>query len=226
MDESKSRSVVVGAGDAALQGDLALPAGAPGVVVFAHGSGSDRHSPRNRFVAEALAGAGLATLLVDLLTPEEKRIDEHSGRIRFDIALLARRLTGVVDWLGEQDDTSDLRIGLYGSSTGAAAALISAAERPERISTVVSRGGRSDLAGDALGRVRTPTLFIVGGHDLTVLELNRASIERMSAPTRLEVIPGAGHLFERPGALEQVSVLARDWFRDHLGASALSAHGA
>lgn len=226
MEDTLKRSVRVPTGEAALEGDLTVPAGAEGIVVFAHGSGSSRHSPRNRFVAEALEAGTLATLLVDLLTPEEKAIDEHTGSIRFDIGLLARRLTGVVDWLGEEGTTRDLRVGLFGSSTGAAAALIAAAARPERVAAVVSRGGRSDLAGDALEAVQAPTLLVVGGHDLTVMEMNRVSAERMSAPTRIAVIPGAGHLFEEPGSLEQVAALARDWFAAHLAARSLSAPGA
>jgi pimeloyl-ACP methyl ester carboxylesterase len=187
-----------------LAGDLVVPEEARGIVVFAHGSGSGRRSPRNRYVGAVLQDAGLATLLFDLLTEEEERIDLRTGELRFDIPLLADRLVGAVDWVGTRADTRALPLGVFGASTGAAAALIAAAERP-------------DLAGAWLGRVRAPTLLIVGGRDETVIELNRSAMARTSAPTRLEIVPEATHLFEEPGKLEAVAGLARDWFVAHLG---------
>ncbi|MFC8426676.1 dienelactone hydrolase family protein [Streptomyces sp. NPDC057236] len=211
-----SESVTVPSGAAALPGDLVIPAGARGVVLFAHGSGSSRLSPRNRAVATALQGAGFGTLLLDLLTPEEEREDDATGRHRFDIGLLARRLAHTVDWLEQRPDGVDLPVGLFGASTGAAAALVAATERPRRVSAVVSRGGRPDLAGDALGLVACPVLLVVGGDDETVLGLNREAAGRLSSVHRLHVVPGATHLFPEPGALEQVAELAAGWFRDHL----------
>ncbi|MFI2424602.1 dienelactone hydrolase family protein [Streptomyces sp. NPDC018955] len=211
-----SESVTVPSGAAALSGDLVVPAGARGVVLFAHGSGSSRLSPRNRAVAEALQGAGFGTLLLDLLTREEELEDDATGRHRFDIGLLARRLAHAVDWLERRPDSMDLPVGLFGASTGAAAALVAATERPGRVSAVVSRGGRPDLAGDALGLVACPVLLVVGGDDETVLDLNREAAGRLSAAHHLHVVPGATHLFPEPGALEQVAGLAADWFRDHL----------
>ncbi len=199
-----------------LDGTLAVPLGATGVVAFAHGSGSSRHSPRNVAVAEALSEAGLATYLVDLLTPAEGVLDEIDARFRFDIALLGRRVVAVVDTL---ERSVALPIGLFGASTGAAAALIGAAERPALVRAVVSRGGRPDLATAALGRVRAPTLLIVGGADHEVLRLNREALAAMRAPVReLAVVDGATHLFEEPGALERVWALAASWFVRHLGA--------
>jgi putative phosphoribosyl transferase len=199
-----------------LAADLARPEQPHGLVLFAHGSGSSRHSPRNRAVAADLQGAGLATVLVDLLTPEEERLDARDGHLRFDINLLAARLIALTDWLGQNRTTADLGVGLFGASTGAAAALIAAASRPETVQAVVSRGGRPDLAGEFLRLVRQPTLVIVGGNDPTVSQLNRQAIAKLSGPTRLEVVPGASHLFEEPGALELVARLARDWFLAHL----------
>jgi putative phosphoribosyl transferase len=199
-----------------LAADLACPEQPHGLVLFAHGSGSSRHSPRNRAVAADLQGAGLATVLVDLLTPEEERLDARDGHLRFDINLLAARLIALTDWLGQNRTTADLGVGLFGASTGAAAALIAAASRPETVQAVVSRGGRPDLAGEFLRLVRQPTLVIVGGNDPTVSQLNRQAIAKLSGPTRLEVVPGASHLFEEPGALELVARLARDWFLAHL----------
>ncbi|GGW56011.1 dienelactone hydrolase family protein [Streptomyces griseoloalbus] len=209
-------SVTVPSGGAALPGDLGLPAGARGMVLFAHGSGSSRFSPRNRAVATALRGAGFGTLLLDLLTEEEDREDEATGRHRFDIDLLAGRLAHAVDWLGRRPDTADLAVGLFGASTGAAAALVAAVERPRRVSAVVSRGGRPDLAGDALELVACPVLLVVGGDDETVLGLNRQAADRLSAVHHVHVVPGATHLFPEPGALEQVADLAAGWFREHL----------
>lgn len=212
--------VIVQAETAQLEGNLARPEGANAMVLFAHGSGSSRHSPRNRSVAATLNEAGLATLLFDLLTPAEERIDRQTRALRFDIDLLANRLTGAVDWVGSQASLRDLRIGLFGASTGAAAALIAAAHRPDAVGAVVSRGGRPDLAGEALSRVRAPTLLIVGGEDTTVIGLNRTASERLVAENRLAIIPGATHLFEESGALEEVSRLACAWFQQHL-----SSHG-
>jgi putative phosphoribosyl transferase len=213
----KSRQVKIPVGARAqLTGDLNQSDETRGLVVFAHGSGSSRLSPRNRYVASALNDGGLATLLVDLLTPEEERIDDITGELRFDISLLAERLGAVVRWARENVAGEAMRIGLFGSSTGAAAALICAAVNRDAIAAVVSRGGRPDLAGDALPHVAAPTLLIVGGDDLPVLELNQRAMARMRCEMQLEVVPGATHLFEEPGALEQVAALARDWFVQHL----------
>jgi pimeloyl-ACP methyl ester carboxylesterase len=212
-------SVVIPVGDALLEGDLVLVERTPGIVLFAHGSGSGRHSPRNRQVAEALNAAGISTLLLDLLTPAEEEIDRHTAQHRFDIDLLARRLIGAVDWL-RRGAAKPENVGLFGASTGAAAALVAAAARPEDVSAVVSRGGRPDLAGPALPQVRAPTLLIVGGADEVVLKLNRQALELIgAAEKRLVVVPGATHLFEEPGALEQVATLAADWFSRYLAAS-------
>jgi len=210
------RQVRVPAGGAPLEGTLAGPSGARGVVLFAHGSGSSRHSPRNRFVAEQLREGGLATLLVDLLTAEEEAVDARTRQLRFDIGLLADRLVGAIDWLGREPATRGLPVGLFGASTGAAAALVAAATRPDAVEAVVSRGGRPDLAGVALPRVRAPSLFVVGARDEQVIELNKEAMARMRAPVRLEIIPGATHLFEEPAALEQVARLAGEWFVRHL----------
>jgi dienelactone hydrolase len=207
--------VRVRAGSATLEGDLQVPEGASGVVLFAHGSGSSRHSSRNRYVAGELQAAGLATLLIDLLTLEEEARDQHTGHLRFDIPLLAARLVAATRWLGEDPSTRALKIGYFGASTGGGAALVAAASAPDRVGAVVSRGGRPDLAADALPRVQAPTLLIVGGRDLAVLEMNRVAMARMRAVTRLEIVPGATHLFEEPGTLEAVAHLARDWFLRH-----------
>ncbi len=204
------------AGD--LPGFLDLPTGARGLVLFAHGSGSSRFSRRNRAVAHTLNGGGIGTLLFDLLTPGEHERDQRTAEHRFDIPLLTRRLMHAVDWATTDSRTADLRIGVFGASTGAAAALGAAAARARSVHAVVSRGGRPDLAMDVLEDVRQPTLFIVGGLDQTVLQLNREAAARMPEPVRIEVIPGASHLFEEPGTLEAVSALARDFFRAHLGA--------
>jgi putative phosphoribosyl transferase len=213
---SQAELVRIQAGAVTLEGDLQVPDHAVGLGLFAHGSGSSRHSPRNQFVARELQAAGLATLLLDLLTPEEEAVDQHTGHLRFDIALLAERLVAATHWAGVDAATRSLAIGYFGASTGAAAALVAAALEPDKVRAVVSRGGRPDLAGEALPLVRAPTLLIVGGRDLTVLELNRAAMARMRAETRLEIVPGATHLFEEPGALEAVARLARDWFLRHL----------
>jgi putative phosphoribosyl transferase len=208
-------AIQVPAGDDALDGDLAVPDGARGAVLFAHGSGSSRHSPRNRAVAETLQDAGLATLLLDLLTHREERVDARTREHRFDIALLARRLVLALDWLRDDARTAGLSTGMFGASTGAGAALVAATERPDAVCAVVSRGGRPDLAGDALPRVACPTLLLVGSRDDQVITLNEQARERLTAPTSLRLIEGAGHLFEEPGTLEQVAAQARDWFVHH-----------
>jgi len=212
--------VEVPAAGVLLRGDLGIPPKARGIVLFAHGSGSSRHSPRNRFVARELRRRGLATLLTDLLTPEEEAVDLRTAQYRFDIELLGRRLVGLVDWLTQHPQTKALRIGLFGASTGAAAALIAAAERPEAVHAVVSRGGRPDLAAPVLDRVRAPTLLIVGGADLPVLRLNEQALTKLRCEKHLAVVPGAGHLFEEPGALEEVARLAAEWFGRYLTGNA------
>ncbi|GAA0644093.1 dienelactone hydrolase family protein [Streptomyces thermocarboxydovorans] len=201
-----------GPDQASLDGDLVLPEEPRGVVLFAHGSGSSRFSPRNRAVAAELQQAGLGTLLLDLLTEDEERDDLLTARHRFDIDLLAGRLAATIDWLERRPDTADLPVGLFGASTGAAAALVAAAERPERVSAVVSRGGRPDLAGGALELVTAPVLLIVGGNDQTVLNLNREAAARLRATHEIHVVPGATHLFPEPGALEEVARAAAGWF--------------
>lgn len=208
--------VRVGIGGIELTGNLLLPGEATGVVLFAHGSGSSRFSSRNRFVASFLRERGLGTFLIDLLTPEEERIDEVTAHLRFDIAMLADRLVSTIEWLASWPETKSLEIGLFGASTGGGAALVAAARRPERIGAVVSRGGRPDLAGDALPQVKAPTLLIVGGDDVPVLGMNREAYDQMTAVKRLEIVPGATHLFEEPGKLERVAELARDWFGRYL----------
>ncbi len=210
-----SQAVVIKLPGVSLHGDLTLPKRATGLVIFAHGSGSSRHSPRNRFVAGRINAAGMGTLLMDLLTEDEEQIDEVTRELRFDIGLLARRVAQVVHWSKEQADLADLQIGLFGSSTGAAAALVASANSPD-VAAVVSRGGRPDLAGDALPQVRCPTLLIVGGDDDVVIELNRRAKAQMIDSTELVIIPGATHLFEEPGTLEQVADLAAAWFARHL----------
>jgi putative phosphoribosyl transferase len=213
---ASERSVEIAAGPVALAGDLTIPSGPAGIVVFAHGSGSGRRSPRNRAVAEELHHAGLGTLLIDLLTTDEDAEDRETGRWRFDVALLGERVVAAVDWLGADEALGRLPVGCFGASTGAAAALLAAAERPDRVAAVVSRGGRPDLAGDALSRVMAPTLLIVGGDDAHVIELNRQAAGRLPDEPQLEIVPGAGHLFEEPGALERVAALTRDWFSHKL----------
>ena len=203
-------------GAAVLNGDLAKVEGARGIVLFAHGSGSGRHSPRNRYVADRMIDEGLSVLLMDLLTEEEDRVDQVTREHRFNIPILADRVREVKNWVQRRRGTMDLSVGLYGSSTGAAAALIAAAESPDGVGAVVSRGGRVDLASDALSRVKAPTLFIVGGRDMTVLGLNRDAFGMLAVEKRLEVIPGAGHLFSEPGAMDKVTRLSIEWFKEHL----------
>jgi dienelactone hydrolase len=201
----------------ALNADLTVPPDPSGLVLFAHGSGSSRHSARNRNVADVLQQDGLATLLLDLLTEQEELTDVRTAEFRFDIPLLADRLVGAIDWAEAHPELASLRIGLFGASTGAAAALIAAARRPGAVRAVVSRGGRPDLAERALDAVVAPTLLIVGGQDNVVIELNRAAFDRLKEPKELEIVPRATHLFEEPGALEQVSRLAAEWFQRYLG---------
>jgi len=219
MQEPIGRPEEIVMPDATLHGDLAVPAGARGLVLFAHGSGSGRLSPRNRFVAAGLHRRGFATLLMDLLTDQEERIDDVTHHLRFDVAWLAGRLTGAMTWLADRDEIAALPLGLFGASTGAAAALIAAARRPAAVAAVVSRGGRPDLAGGSLAAVRAPTLLIVGGHDKKVIELNEQAQREMTAHSHLAIVPGAGHLFEEPGTLDAVVDLAADWFDDHLRAA-------
>lgn len=199
-----------------LEGDLGIPEDAEGIVLFAHGSGSGRYSPRNRRVAQLLREAGLATLLIDLLTPDEEEVDLRTRHLRFDIRLLADRIAGATDWLSQNPDTQDLRIGYFGASTGAGAALVAAAENPGAVGAIVSRGGRPDLAGEALPGVAAPTLLIVGERDVPVIEMNREAMEHIRAEKRLEIVPEATHLFEEPGALEEVARLAAGWFVRYL----------
>jgi len=217
--EANSRTecaILIGMGHVGLEGNLSVPEDSSGLVVFAQGSGSGRNTPRNRFVAEALGEAGLGTLLLDLLTTGEELIDFDTGHLRFDIDLLAERLIAATDWLAAQPSTRDLRIGYLGASTGAAAALVAAARRPDMVAAVVSRGGRPHLAGAALPRVQAPTLLIVGGDDLSVIDSNRQAMAQLRCRRKLEIIPGASHLFEEPGALARVAELAGAWFAHHL----------
>jgi dienelactone hydrolase len=201
-----------------LTGDLTVPRPAAGIVLFAHGSGSSRHSSRNRYVAGILQEAGFATLLLDLLTPEEERVDNVTAQIRFDIGLLAERLVNATDWLRHEPETRTLPVAYFGASTGAGAALVAAAMRPALIDAVVSRGGRPDLAGPALARVRAPVLLIVGGEDEMVVRLNGEALEQLPGEKQLAVVPGASHLFEEPGTLEQAADLAAEWMKSHLAA--------
>jgi dienelactone hydrolase len=213
----EERQVNIAVGGVTLEGTLGLPSEPVGVVLFAHGSGSSRHSPRNRYVARVLREARLATLLMDLLTADEEAAEARTRHLRFNIGLLAERLVGATLWLAQDPTTANLPVGYFGASTGGGAALVAAAEAPERVAAVVSRGGRPDLAGEALSHVRTPTLLIVGGNDTVVLDLNRQALARLAAPEKqLAVVEGAMHLFEEPGALEEVAWLASDWFQRHL----------
>jgi len=216
MDRCLTSNIVIDSQGIALEGLLAVPEPAIGIVAFAHGSGSSRFSRRNQQVARYLNAAGLATLLFDLLSSEESRRDELSAEFRFDIELLGRRLDDAVDWISRDQRTLALPVGLFGASTGAAAALITATHRPQQVKAVVSRGGRPDLAGEALATVRAPTLLIVGGNDTQVIELNRSAARRFRCEYQVIIVPEASHLFEEPGKLEEVSWLATDWFRSHL----------
>lgn len=218
VKEGRVTPVRIDAGSVQLEGDLTVPRGATGLVLFAHGSGSSRHSSRNRFVAEQLGDAGLATLLFDLLTGEEGRVDERTREHRFDIALLADRLIGATDWATAEEGTSALRIGYFGASTGAAAALVAAARRPDVVHAVVSRGGRPDLARSVLREVRAPTLLIVGGLDGPVIDMNEEAFALLDVEKSLQVVPGATHLFPEEGALEHVARLSAAWFSNHLAA--------
>ena len=209
-----------------LEGNLIIPPGAEGIVLFAHGSGSSRYSPRNAFLAKILRDGELATLLIDLLTPEEEEIDMRTQKLRFDIDLLALRVISITDWLIRQPHTERLKVGCFGSSTGAAACLIAAKERPKTIHAVVSRGGRPDLAASALPTVEAPTLLIVGENDFPVLAMNRDALNQLRSEKKLEIIPGATHSFPEPGALDKVSILAREWFVQHLTVAALAAKSA
>jgi len=213
---SDEHPVSIPARGVTLEGDLGTPVDARGIVLFAHGSGSSRHSARNRFVAQSLRGAGLATLLFDLLSAEEESVDLQTAHLRFDIAYLAERLVAAIDWISQQEETRHFPIGLFGASTGAAAALVAAAERTRLIGAVVSRGGRPDLADPALPMVEAPTLLIVGGKDRPVIDLNQRAFAQLRCAKKLEIIPGATHLFEEPGALEEVAKLAGDWFAAEL----------
>jgi len=200
----------------ALEGDLDVPDGATGIVLFAHGSGSSRFSTRNRYVAQELRNGGLGTLLIDLLTPQEEAVDNRTAHLRFDIDLLAGRLVEAMEWMARQPPTAKLRVGLFGASTGGGAALVAAARVPQRVAAVVSRGGRPDLAGAALPKVEAPTLLIVGGDDVPVIGMNQEAYDQMRCVRRMEIVPGASHLFEEPGTLERVAELARDWFVRYL----------
>lgn len=212
----KNMPVSIPAQDVILNADLTIPPDARGIIVFAHGSGSSRHSVRNRYIAEKLNESNFATLLADLLTLEEEEIDEQTRQWRFDIPMLARRLSDIAAWLQRDLDLRDLKIGWFGASTGAGAALIAAARNPENVMAVVSRGGRPDLAGESLSDVKAPVLLIVGGNDHQVLELNRRALEKLNAQSKLEIVPGATHLFEEPGALETAAQLAASWFEKHV----------
>ena len=216
MKVTDERIVAVETADTTLEGALGIPADAKGIVLFAHGSGSSRHSPRNIHVAEELQAGGLGTLLLDLLTPSEEAVDLATRELRFDIELLGERLSGAIEWLASQEATRGLPIGLFGASTGAAGALVAAARLVDHVGAVVSRGGRPDLAGPDLPNVKAPTLLIVGGNDPVVIELNKQAMARMTALVQLEIVSRATHLFEEPGTLEEVARLARDWFVRHL----------
>jgi putative phosphoribosyl transferase len=213
---ARSRTEQIPSGKIMLEGELSVPADATGVVLFAHGSGSSRHSPRNQFVARTIREAGVGTLLFDLLTQEEEAIDVSTGHLRFDIGLLAQRLVNATNWIMREPDTSHLRVGYFGSSTGGGAALVAAAQVGEEIGAVVSRGGRPDLAGDALPHLRSPTLLIVGELDYPVIRMNEEAYSQMRCEKELKIVPGATHLFEEPGTLEEVARLAADWFQRKL----------
>jgi len=224
--DAERREVAIDVDDVTLDGTLVVPRDANGVVLFAHGSGSSRHSPRNRYVAQVLHTQGTATLLFDLLTRHEESMDQYTGELRFDIPFLAKRLVAATRWIANDASTRDLKVGYFGASTGAGAALVAAAELPKVISAVVSRGGRPDLAGSALGLVRAPTLLIVGAEDTPVIAMNREALSHLKCPDKkLAIIPGATHLFEEPGTLEEVANLAAEWFSRHF-TFVQKAHGA
>jgi dienelactone hydrolase len=211
-----SREVMISMNSIALPGELNVPAGSEGLVIFAHGSGSSRHSPRNQYVAQVIHEAGIGTLLFDLLTHEEEKIDLRTRHLRFDIGLLARRLVDVTEWVEKQKETSHLRIGYFGASTGGGAALVAAAKLGDRIGAVVSRGGRPDMAGEALPQVVSPTLLIVGGFDDVVIRLNEEAFSKLQCVKELKIVPNATHLFEEPGKLEEAARMAADWFQKYL----------
>src|SRR2546425_5276712 len=217
---ARSRTEQIPSGQIMLEGELSVPVGAMGVVLFAHGSGSSRHSPRNQFVARTIREAGVGTLLFDLLTQAEEAVDISTRHLRFDIELLAERLVDATNWIKREPDTAHLRVGYFGSSTGGGAALVAAAAIGEEIGAVVSRGGRPDLAGDALPKVKSPTLLIVGGLDYPVIRMNEDAYRQLRCEKELKIVPGATHLFEEPGTLEEVARLAADWFQRHLLADA------
>lgn len=214
--QAVQQSISIPAGTVTIDGNLTIPEHARGIVLFAHGSASSRHSPRNKYVARALNDVNLATLLIDLLTPHEEVVDARTAHLRFDIDLLAERVVDATDWLMQFADTRDFSIGYFGASTGAAAALAAAAVRPDAVGAIVSRGGRPDLAGAALARVRAPTLLIVGEDDRQTLELNRSALLQLRCEKQLAIVPAATHLFEEPGALDEVARLAGEWFQRHL----------
>jgi dienelactone hydrolase len=214
--EIETTSVQISAANVQLNGDLSLPADADGIVLFAHGSGSSRHSSRNKYVASELNHAGLATLLFDLLTEQEEDEERYTRHLRFDIPLLAERLVAATDWVTREPRLTNLPLGYFGASTGGGAALVAAATRPTLVRAVVSRGGRPDLAGDSLPYVQAPTLLIVGGNDVPVIEMNQEAMSQMRCEKQLQIVPGATHLFEERGALEEVASLAREWFQKHL----------
>jgi len=214
--QNKTLDIQIRSGAVMLPGELTIPSEAQGVVLFAHGSGSSRHSPRNQYVAKTIRDAGVGTLLFDLLTKDEENIDRFTGHLRFDISLLAERLVDATSWIEGDNDFNDLHVGYFGSSTGGGAALVAAAEKGDSIGAVVSRGGRPDLAGNALPLVKSPTLLIVGGLDYPVIEMNRGAFEQLNCEKQLKIVPGASHLFEEPGTLEQVARLAAGWFQTHL----------
>ncbi len=216
--KARSSTEQIPSGKVTLEGELSVPAGATGVVVFVHGSGSSRHSPRNQFVARMIREAGLGTLLFDLLTQQEEAVDLSTRHLRFDIGLLAERLVDATNWIKSKAETSQLQVGYFGASTGGGAALVAAAELGEEIGAVVSRGGRPDLAGDALPEVRSPTLLIVGGLDFPVIRMNQEASAQLRCEKKLVIVPGATHLFEEPGTLEEVATLAANWFQHQLGA--------
>lgn len=214
--ESTATEITLPAAGTELGADLTIPRDSGAIVIFAHGSGSSRFSPRNRAVAETLNRRGLSTLLLDLLSEREQEVDERTGHLRFDIALLAERLVAAIDWVGEREQTRGMRIGLFGASTGAAAALVAAAQRPREVQAVVSRGGRADMAGPSLPEVRAPALLIVGSRDEAVIRMNQEAAERLDCRKELRIVEGASHLFEEPGKLEEVAALAAQWFDETL----------